>query len=51
MGHFYSDGLLATTHTSTLQKELSQAAREGCSVVGMASRREKIAILEKPAAE
>jgi len=40
--------LLATTRTSTLQKEMSQAIAEGFEVVGMVSRGEHMAILEKP---
>ncbi len=41
--------LLATTRTSTLQKEMTRAVEEGYEVVGMVSRDEHIAILEKPA--
>jgi len=41
--------LLATTKTSTLQKEMSQAIDEGYEVVGMASRDEHMVILERPA--
>ena len=41
--------LLATTRTSTLQKEMSQAIDEGYEVVGMVSRGEHMVILERPA--
>ncbi len=41
--------LLATTKTSTLQTEMSQAIEEGYEVVGMASRDEHMVILERPA--
>ena len=41
--------LLATTRTSTLQKEISQAIDEGYEVVGMVSRGEHMVILERPA--
>ncbi len=41
--------LLATSRTSTLQKEMSQAIEEGYEVVGMVSRCEHIAVLERPA--
>jgi len=40
--------LLATTRTGTLQKEMSQAVADGYVVVGMVSRDEHMAILEKP---
>ena len=38
--------LLATTKTSTLQKEMSEAISQGWKVVGMVSRGEHIVILE-----
>ena len=41
--------LLATTLTSTLQKEMTQAMEEGYEVVGMVSRGEHMVILERPA--
>ena len=41
--------LLATTKTSTLQKEMSEAIEEGYEVVGMVSRGEHMVILERPA--
>ena len=41
--------LLATTKTSTLQKEMSQAIEEGYEVVGMLSHGEHMVILERPA--
>jgi len=41
--------LLATTKTSTLQKEMSQAIEEGYEVVGMVSRGEHMVVLERPA--
>jgi hypothetical protein len=40
--------LLATSRTSTMQKEMSQATDEGYQVVGMASRGEHVVIMEKP---
>ena len=40
--------LLATSRTSTLQKEMSQAIEDGYEVVGMVSRGEHIAVLERP---
>lgn len=40
--------LLATSLTGTLQKEMSQAIKDGYDVVGMVSRGEHMAILEKP---
>jgi len=40
--------LLATTKTSTLQKEMSEAIEEGYEVVGMVSRGEHMVILERP---
>ena len=39
--------LLATSRTSTMQKEMAQAADDGHEVVGMVSRGEHIVILEK----
>ncbi len=42
--------LLATSRTSTMQKEMAQAADDGYEVVGMASRGEHVVILEKPVA-
>lgn len=39
--------LLATSRTATLQKEMAQALAEGYEVVGMVSRGEHMAILEK----
>ena len=41
--------LLATSRTSTMQKEMSQAVDEGYVVVGMVSRGEHVVILEKAA--
>ncbi|MFB3921483.1 MAG: hypothetical protein ACE145_07155 [Terriglobia bacterium] len=41
--------LLATSRTSTMQKELAQAAEDGYEIIGMVSRGEHIVILEKPA--
>ena len=41
--------LLATTRTSTLQKEMSQAIDEGYEVIEMVSRGEHMVILERPA--
>lgn len=43
--------LLATALTSTLQKELAAAVREGYEIVGMVSRGEHMAILEKEVAQ
>ncbi len=40
--------LLATSRTSTMQKEMAQATDEGYQVVGMASRGEHVVIMEKP---
>ena len=40
--------LLATTLTSTLQKEMTQALGQGYEVVGMVSRGEHMVIMEKP---
>jgi queuine/archaeosine tRNA-ribosyltransferase len=40
--------LLATSRTSTMQKEMAQASDGGYKVVGMASRGEHLVILEKP---
>ena len=45
----YQYKLLATTLTSTMQKEMSQATEEGFVVVGMVSRDEHIVILERVA--
>ncbi|MGH9861865.1 MAG: hypothetical protein ACRD35_00410 [Candidatus Acidiferrales bacterium] len=45
----YQYKLLATTLTSTMQKEMTQATEEGFAVVGMVSRDEHIVILERPA--
>jgi len=39
--------LLATSRTSTMQKEMAQATGEGYKVVGMVSRGEHVVILEK----
>jgi hypothetical protein len=39
--------LLATARTSTMQKELAQAVDEGYEIVGMLTRGEHMAILEK----
>ena len=44
----YQYKLLATTLTSKMQREMSQATEEGFVVVGMVSRDEHIVILEKP---
>ncbi len=41
--------LLATTLTSTLQKEITRATEGGFKVVGMVSRGEHIVIMERPA--
>jgi hypothetical protein len=41
--------LLATTRTSTLQKEITEATEGGYEVVGMVSRGEHIVIMERPA--
>jgi hypothetical protein len=41
--------LLATTKTSTMQKEITQATEGGYQVIGMVSRDEHIVILERPA--
>jgi hypothetical protein len=43
--------LLATTRTSTLQKEMREATEQGYEVVGMVSRGEHIVILEKAEAQ
>ncbi|MFQ5817589.1 MAG: hypothetical protein ACE5H2_06505 [Terriglobia bacterium] len=43
--------LLATTLTSTLQREMTEAIEQGYEVVGMVSRAEHMAILEKGVAE
>jgi len=40
--------LLATTRTSTLQEEMSQAIEDGYELVGMVSRGEHMVILERP---
>jgi hypothetical protein len=45
----YTYLLLATSRTSTMQKEMSQAVDEGYVVVGMVSRGEHVVILEKAA--
>ncbi|HUU12397.1 MAG TPA: hypothetical protein VM182_01665 [Terriglobia bacterium] len=39
--------LLATSRTSTMQKEMAQATDDGYQVVGMASRGEHVVIMEK----
>jgi hypothetical protein len=39
--------LLATERTGTLQKEISQAAMNGYTLIALAKRGEHIAILEK----
>jgi len=39
--------LLATSRTSTMQKEMAQATEEGYKVVGMVSRGEHVVIMEK----
>jgi hypothetical protein len=44
----YRYKLLATSRTGTLQKEMAQAVADGYEVVGMVSRGEHIAILERP---
>ncbi len=46
----YEYKLLATTRTGTLQKEMTQATEHNFYVVGMVSRGEHIAILERLAA-
>ncbi len=43
--------LLATTRTSTLQKEMMAATEQGYEVVGMVSRGEHMVILEKAVAQ
>ena len=43
----YRYRLLATTRTGTLQKEMTQAVDDGYEVVGMVSRDEHMAVLEK----
>ena len=43
----YQYKLLATTRTSTLQKEVTQAQAEGFVLVGMVSRGEHMVIMEK----
>lgn len=40
--------LLATTLTSTMQKEITQATEGGYTVIGMVSRGEHVVILERP---
>jgi hypothetical protein len=44
----YQYRLLATTRTGTLQREMTQAIGDGYEVVGLVSRGEHVAILEKP---
>lgn len=46
--HSYQYLLLATTRTSTLQKEMTQAIEEEYVVMGMVSRDEHMVILERP---
>jgi hypothetical protein len=41
--------LLATTKTSTMQKEITQATEGGYKIVGMVSRGEHMVIMERPA--
>jgi hypothetical protein len=41
--------LLATTKTSTMQKEITQATEDGYEIVGMVSRGEHVVIMERPA--
>ena len=43
----YQYKLLATTFTSTLQKEVTQAQAEGYVLIGMVSRDEHMVIMEK----
>lgn len=47
--HRYRYLLLATSRTSTMQREMAQAVEDGYEVVAMVSRGEHIVILEKPA--
>lgn len=46
----YRYKLLATTRTGTLQKEMAQAVDDGYEVIGMVSRGEHMAVLERPVA-
>ena len=48
-GGHYEYFLLATSKTSTMQKEMMEATEGGYQVVGMVSRDEHIVILERPA--
>ena len=41
--------LLATTKTSTMQKEITQALEDGYEIIGMVSRGEHMVIMERPA--
>ena len=41
--------LLATTKTSTMQKEIAQALEDGYKIIGMVSRGEHMVIMERPA--
>ncbi len=43
----YHYKLLATTRTSTLQKEVTEAKQSGYVIVGMVSRDEHIVIMER----
>lgn len=45
----YEYKLLATNRTSTLQKELNEAARDGFVLKGTFSRGETMAVMERPA--
>lgn len=44
---YYEYLLLATSRTSTMQKEMTQATEGGFTVVGMVSRGEHVVILER----
>ncbi|HEU5403745.1 MAG TPA: hypothetical protein VFU86_20490 [Terriglobales bacterium] len=46
-GHQYEYKLLATTLTGTLQKEMTEAAQEGYTLVSFGTRGEHLAIMER----
>ena len=46
--HYYEYKLLATSRTSTLQKEVTEAKDAGFLIVGMVSRGENIVVMERP---
>jgi hypothetical protein len=46
-GHEYEYKLLATTLTSTLQKEMTEAAKEGYALVAFGTRGEHLVIMER----